>query len=116
MCVFACHAGAADNTNSPAADTNHFGFTGPEIFPIDEDIGLLRSADLTGDGLNDLILVNNARSKINILYNQTDHTNLTAKSEALMKSAVNDLPPLIPVSASIPSPRKSASPRSWWRT
>ena len=30
-----------------AADaTNRFGFTGPEIFPIDSQIGLLRSADL----------------------------------------------------------------------
>jgi hypothetical protein len=93
FCVFAGRNGAAEGTNPPASDTNHFGFSGPEIFPIDNDIGLLRSADLTGDGLNDLIVVNNARSKINILYNQTGKTNLTAKSRALMKGDVNELPP-----------------------
>jgi len=43
--------------------TNRFGFTGPEIFPIDSQISLLHSADLDGDGLNDLIVVNNSRSK-----------------------------------------------------
>src|SRR6516225_6325795 len=55
--------------------TNRFGFTGPEIFPIDNQISLMRSADLNGDGLNDLIVVNNSRSKINLLYNQTGSTN-----------------------------------------
>jgi hypothetical protein len=50
---------------------NQFGFTGPEIFPIDNGIGHLRAADLNGNGLTDLVIVNNARSKINLLYNQT---------------------------------------------
>ena len=45
--------------------TNSLGFTGPEIYPIDDGIGLLHAADLTGDGLNDLIVVNNLRTKIN---------------------------------------------------
>ncbi len=55
--------------------TNSFGFTGPEIYPIDDGISLLHAADLNGDGLNDLIVVNNLRSKINLLYNQTGKTN-----------------------------------------
>ena len=55
--------------------TNRFGFTGPEIFPIDNQIGQLHVADLDGDGLNDLIIVNNSRAKINLLYNQTGTTN-----------------------------------------
>src|SRR5580704_8710470 len=77
-----------------AADvTNRFGFTGPEIFPIDNQISLLRSADLNGDGLNDLIVVNNSRSKINLLYNQTGSTN-KAKSDADDgKKELNELPP-----------------------
>src|SRR5690349_11235514 len=64
-------------TNTPSrskSDTNtltSFGFTGPEIFPIDAQISQLRVADLDGDGLNDVIIVNNSRSKINLLYNQT---------------------------------------------
>ena len=62
----------------PAAEKGHrtcLGFTGPEIYPIDDRIGLLHAADLDGDGLNDLVVVNNLRSKINLLYNQTGRTN-----------------------------------------
>ena len=72
--------------------TNRFGFTGPEIFPIDNQITLLHSADLDGDGLNDLIVVNNARSKINLLYNQTGKTNLAA-AKPVSKRELNELPP-----------------------
>ncbi len=76
-----------------AADaTNRFGFTGPEIFPIDNQISLMRSADLNGDGLNDLIVVNNSRSKINLLYNQTGSTN-KAKAGDGTKKELNELPP-----------------------
>ncbi len=61
--------------------TNDFGFTGHESYPIDEGIGLLHAADLDGDGLNDLIVANNLRSRINLLYNQTGKTNL-ARSQS----------------------------------
>src|SRR5215471_5076981 len=86
-------------TNAPTrakTDTNavtSFGFTGPEIFPIDSQISQLRVADLDGDGLNDLIVVNNSRSKINLLYNQTGKTNLTEKTRFSGRSEINDLPP-----------------------
>src|SRR2546428_1382865 len=72
--------------------TNRFGFTGPEIFPIDNQIGHLRAADLDGDGLQDLIIVNNFRSKINLLYNQTGKTNQT-EVKAAGKRELNELPP-----------------------
>ncbi|HTJ00703.1 MAG TPA: VCBS repeat-containing protein, partial [Dongiaceae bacterium] len=72
--------------------TNRFGFTGPEIFPIDNDISLLHVADLNGDGLNDLVVVNNDRSKINLLYNQTGHTNQTVAVTG-EKRELNELPP-----------------------
>ncbi|HZV34572.1 MAG TPA: VCBS repeat-containing protein, partial [Verrucomicrobiae bacterium] len=72
---------------------NRFGFTGPEIFPIDSQIALLRSADLDGDGLNDLIVVNNSRSKINLLYNQTGKTNLVKVTKVADKLELNELPP-----------------------
>ena len=82
-------------TLSAGADpaTNRFGFTGPEIFPIDSQISLLHAADLDGDGLNDLIVVNNARSKINLLYNQTGKTNSTASKKPPTKREQNELPP-----------------------
>src|SRR6266851_5978362 len=72
--------------------TNRFGFTGPEIFPIDNQIGHLRAADLDGDGLQDLIVVNNSRSKINLLYNQTGKTN-QAETKTPFKREINELPP-----------------------
>src|SRR5258708_27214445 len=73
--------------------TNRFGFTGPEIFPIDNQIALLRSADLDGDGFNDLIVVNNSRSKIDLLYNQTGVTNSAKKARPEAPRELNELPP-----------------------
>ena len=73
--------------------TNNFGFTGPEIFPIDIQINLLHAADLDGDGLNDLIVANSLRSKINLLYNQTGKTNQTAAVSPPRKLEINELPP-----------------------
>src|SRR3954449_270926 len=73
-------------------NTTGFGFTGPEIFPMDSQITHLRVADLDGDGLNDLVVVNNARSKINLLYNQTGKTNLAAKVKLVSKREMNELP------------------------
>src|SRR5688572_18752216 len=74
------------------AVTNRFGFAGPEIFPLDTQITQLRAADLDGDGLEDLIVANNARSKIHLLYNQTGRTNpFVAKTPG--KRELNELPP-----------------------
>ena len=84
---------AAVHAAGAGAITNRFGFTGPEIFPIDAAIGLLHAADLDGDGLNDLVVVNNARSKITLLYNQTGKTNLPAKPGPFPKRELNELPP-----------------------
>lgn len=80
---------------SGRAETNasRFGFTGPEIFPIDNLIGQLREADLDGDGKPDLVLVNNSRSKINLLYNQTGHTNRVVPQADEFKRELNELPP-----------------------
>ena len=84
-------AGAAFASDNETA-TNRFGFTGPEIFPIDSAIGLLQAADLDGDGLKDLVIVNNSRSKINLLYNQTGKTNLAEKPQLLTRREPNELP------------------------
>ena len=88
----AAAAHLVSSSRAEISDTNHFGFTGPEIYPIDNQISLLHVADLDGDGLNDLIVVNNARSKINLLYNQTGKTNLT-KAKPAIKRELNELPP-----------------------
>jgi hypothetical protein len=54
--------------DAPSA-AERFGFLGPEIFPVGRGIDNLRQADLDGDGRRDLVLVNNPRSKITLLYN-----------------------------------------------
>ncbi len=77
---------------SAATVTNMFGFTGPEIFPVDQQIALLHVADLDGDGLNDIVVANNLRSKINLLYNQTGKTN-RVDAQSARKLDINELPP-----------------------
>ena len=91
FCI-ALHARPADA--NPPADSR-FGFVGPEIFPVDNGIDFLRSADLDGDGRNDLVVVNNARSKITLLFNQTGLTNATSKARPapVGRRDVNELPP-----------------------
>ena len=75
-----------------ASVTNLFGFTGTEIYPIDQQVSNLHVADLDGDGLNDIILANNLRSKINLLYNLTGKTN-RADAAPARKLELNELPP-----------------------
>jgi len=84
-------AGLLATSAAAAPVTNSFGFSGHEIFPIDQQIGLLRVADLDGDGLNDIVVANDLRSKINLLYNLTGKTNRTETPKA--KLEVNELPP-----------------------
>jgi hypothetical protein len=72
--------------------TNRFGFTGREIFPIDNAIAQLKAVDLNGDGKMDLIVVNNARSKITLLMNRTGETNQPAVKVGQRRD-LNDLPP-----------------------
>jgi hypothetical protein len=91
LCLSTFPVAAAGGAAPPTNDL-FFGFSGPETFPIDPFISDLRSADLDGDGLNDLIVVNNSRSKINLLYNQTGRTNLAA-ARKVGKRELNELPP-----------------------
>ena len=92
LLVAACPAaGMIFQALPAAAGTNAFAFSGPEIFPIDQQITLLHVADLDGDGLNDLIVANNLHSKISLLYNLTGKTNRTDKPAG--KLEVNELPP-----------------------
>ncbi|MBN2506347.1 MAG: VCBS repeat-containing protein [Verrucomicrobia bacterium] len=80
-------AAALTETNRPL-----FGFRGPEIFPIDPAIAHLRAGDLDGDGFLDLVVANNARAKINLLYNQTAQTNRPPHPKP-RKLETNELPP-----------------------
>lgn len=86
-------AAEVNGAGESGSRTNFFGFTGPETFPIDNFIGQLRAADLDGDGLTDLVIVNNSRSKINLLYNQTGRTNAVEAARKSFKRELNELPP-----------------------
>lgn len=72
---------------------NEFGFSGPEIFPVDIGITQLRAADVNGDGLTDLLVVNNARSKINVLINRPPDQQALPEDVATGQSELNELPP-----------------------
>jgi hypothetical protein len=84
LCVASARGGSGE--------TNTFGFTGPEIYPMESPVALVHAADMDGDGLNDIIVVNNARSKIDILYNRTGKTNTPSADEGIKKD-INQLPP-----------------------
>ena len=76
-----------------AESTNRFGFRGPEVFPLEYGIAFLHVADLDGDGLNDIVAVNNARSKFNLLYNRTGKTNAPSTALKVGRRDINELPP-----------------------
>ena len=79
------------STLPAATGTNLFGFSGKEVFPVDQAITQLHVADMDGDGLNDIIVVNNLRAKISLLYNLTGKTNAVAAPTR--KLELNELPP-----------------------
>src|SRR5262245_6969650 len=83
---------AAGNPKPKGGDTVNFGFSGPESYPIDPFISELLAADFDGDGLTDLMVVNNSRSKINILFNRTGRTNDTREVDT-SRNDLNELPP-----------------------
>jgi len=93
--------------------TNSFGFSGHETYPIDDGISQLHAADLTGDGLNDLIVVNNLRSKSTCSTTRPARPTRPRNRSANSKST-NCRPAR--ASALIPFPRMSASPRWRWPT
>jgi hypothetical protein len=82
--------GKAKSDAPPATD--RFGFGGPEIFPIDPAFGQLRSGDIDGDGLEDIVVVNNTRSKINILFNLTGAPANDPRRELGRTRELNELP------------------------
>jgi hypothetical protein len=91
-------------------ETNRFGFNAPENYPLDNGMTQLHVGDIDGDGLNDLIVVNNFRSKINILYNQTGKQNILPLPVPVGKFELNDLPPDARFRvASVPSEKRISS-------
>jgi hypothetical protein len=94
--LIATHAAPAKGKAPQSAvlpASERFGFGGPEIFPIDPSFGQLRSGDVDGDGLEDIVVVNNTRSKINILFNLTGKPANDPRRQPGRKRELNELPP-----------------------
>ena len=66
----------------------YFGFTGAEITRIGEGAGPMLAADINGDGLNDIVVVNNHQSRLDILYQRQNPD----PDDIVMPRGVNDLP------------------------
>ncbi len=60
-------AAAPGDEGVPAAEPSPFGFRGFEIYKLDNQISQLTACDVDGDGLRDLLVVNNDRAKIEVL-------------------------------------------------
>jgi len=67
----------------------HFGFDGLEVVKIDPKAGPILVADLNGDGLEDLVAVNNSKSRIEFQYQKAG---AKPTDEVPAPTRVNELP------------------------
>lgn len=71
------------------ADTAaHFGFDPLEVVPVGPGAGAMRAADIDGDGLTDLVVANNHKSRIEILRQKPD----ASPTDAPAPRRANELP------------------------
>lgn len=82
-------AGSAALAQAPSL-ARFYGFDPPRIVVVDDGAGPSLSADMDGDGLKDLIVVNNRKSRIEI-HRQRKQERTRAEIEREYK--VNELPP-----------------------
>ncbi len=85
-----CAGGAAAHGQQEAKLSSYFGFEPLRTIVVDRGCGPMIVADLNGDGKNDLAVVNNAKSRVEVYVARTTPKTL----EELMKdSRVNQLRP-----------------------
>lgn len=59
---------SADDRNDPASQlAQYYGFSGIELFELNERVGNLISGDFSGDGLTDLLVIDNRESCLKLL-------------------------------------------------
>lgn len=81
-------AGVANAQSTDLA--RYFGFGDPRIVVVDEGMGPALTSDVDGDGLVDIVVANNAKSRLEI-YRQRKHARTDEEVERDYK--VNELPP-----------------------
>lgn len=84
----ACALSATARADDPDL-AGYFGFDGLEVIKIDSNAGPFIIADMNGDGLKDLVAVNNAKSRVEIHYQKAG---AKPTDEVAAPTRVNELP------------------------
>ena len=87
VCCFQTMAPADDNADQPNDLARFYGFTGVELFKLDQRAFNLTHGDFNGDGRTDLIVVDNRTSCLRRLTQKAD----TEKKSDTSSDRVNDL-------------------------
>lgn len=88
--VWLVGSSAAWGQNAASDLARYFGWQEPRIIVCDKGAGPAVAADMNGDGLNDLVAVNNAKSRIEI---HVQRESPRSEQDIVREYKVNDLPP-----------------------
>src|SRR5689334_3675850 len=77
---------AAVGEDEPLA--HYYGFLPPEIYKLDQRIQNCLIVDINGDGLDDIVIVNNLKNRIDVLQQRKPG----AKAEEEAAAETNDIP------------------------
>ncbi len=78
---------AAEAVPAQENPAQYYGFSGVEIFKLHERAGGLQSGDFNGDGLTDVVVVDNFSSSLRLFLQQSAEKRVAAKPQS-----INDLP------------------------
>ena len=67
-----------------------YGFKAMEILKLDWDLGLPLCCDINGDGLNDIVVANNRKSRIELLLQKADYCPDSVSREVIDETNPND--------------------------
>jgi len=90
LLAFASLAAPEASAQSPPDLAGYFGFEEPRILVVDDECGPMAAADFNADGRQDLAVVNNRKSRIDLFLQRS-----SPRSDAAMRRdrRVNQLPP-----------------------